>query len=93
MHSLPNIVKMIKLRSMKWIGHIGRMGKKRNTYGVLVRKPERKRTLRKTRCPLEHNIKMDLREIESDNMDWIHLVQNRDQCWALVNTVMELRVP
>jgi hypothetical protein len=39
------------------------------------------------------NIKIDLREIGWDGMDWIDLVQDRDQCRALVNTVMNLRVP
>jgi hypothetical protein len=39
------------------------------------------------------NIKMDLREIGRDGMDWIDLVQDRDQWRALVNTVMNLRVP
>jgi hypothetical protein len=39
------------------------------------------------------NIKMDLREIGCDDMDWIDLAQNRDQWRALVNTIMKLRVP
>jgi hypothetical protein len=40
-----------------------------------------------------YNIKMDLREIGWDDMDWIDLAQDRDQCIALVNTLMNLRVP
>jgi hypothetical protein len=56
------------------------MREKRNAYRMLVGKPE-------------GNIKMDLREIGWDGMDWIDLAQDRDQWRALVNTVMNLRVP
>jgi hypothetical protein len=55
-------------------------------------KPEGKRPLGRTRCRCVDNIKMDLREIGWDGMDWIDLVQNRDQWMALVNTVMNIRV-
>jgi hypothetical protein len=64
---------------------------KRNAYGILVGKPEEKRPLGRRRWV--DNIKTDLREIGWDSMDWIDLVQDRDQCRALVNTVMNLRVP
>jgi hypothetical protein len=59
---------------------------------ILVRKPEEKRPLGRTRRRWEDNIKMGLREIRWDGMDWIHLVQDRYQWRALVNTVMNLRV-
>jgi len=52
----------------------------------LVRKPEGKRHK-------EDNIKMDLREIGWEGMEWMHLAHNRDQWWALVNIVMNLWVP
>ncbi|PNF30906.1 hypothetical protein B7P43_G03642, partial [Cryptotermes secundus] len=58
----------------------------RNAYRIFVGKPERKR-------PLEDTLKMDLREIECDGMDWIDLAQDRDHWRALVNMVMNLRVP
>jgi hypothetical protein len=64
------------------------MGKKRNAYRILVGKSEGRPTRRWV-----DNIKMDLREIGWDDMDWIDLVQDRDQWRALVNTVMNLRVP
>jgi hypothetical protein len=55
--------------------------------------PKEKRPLGKSRHRWVDNIKMDLREIGWDDMDWIDLAQNRDQWRALLNTVMNLRVP
>jgi hypothetical protein len=68
-------------------------GAKRNAYSILVGNPEEKRLLRRPRRRWLDNIKMDLREIGCDGMDWIDLARNRDQLWALMNTVMNLRVP
>jgi hypothetical protein len=59
----------------------------------LAGKPEGKRPLGRPRGRWEDNIRMDLREILWEGVDWIHLVQDRDQWRALVNTVMNLRVP
>jgi hypothetical protein len=59
----------------------------------LVRKPKGKRPLGRPRCRWVDNIEMDVREIEWGGMDWIGLAQDRDQWRALVNTVMNLRVP
>jgi hypothetical protein len=84
---------MIKSRRMRWAGHVARMGEKRNAYRILVGKPEGKRPLGRPRCRWVDNIKMDLREIGWDGMDWIDLAQDRDQWRVLVNTVMNLRVP
>jgi hypothetical protein len=67
--------------------------KTRNAYRILVGKPEGKRPLRRQRRRWVDNIKMDLGEIGWDGRDWIELVQDRDQWRALVNTVMNLRVP
>jgi hypothetical protein len=58
-----------------------------------VEKPEGKRTLGRPRRRWVDNIKMNLREIGWDSMDWIKLAQDRDLWRALVNTVMNLRVP
>jgi hypothetical protein len=75
------------LYSSPWAGHVARMGEKRNAYRILVEKLEAKRPLGRPRRRWVDNIKMDLREIGWDGMDWI------DQWTALVNTVMNLRVP
>jgi hypothetical protein len=81
---------MIKSRRMRWAGHAAQMWEKRNTYRILVGKPEGKRPLGRQRRKWVDNVKMDLREIEWDEMDWIDLAVDRDQWPALVNTVMNL---
>jgi hypothetical protein len=69
------------------------MGETRNAYRILVGKPDRKRPLGRPRRRWVHNIKMDLREIVWGGVDWIELAQDRNQWRALVNTVMNLRIP
>jgi hypothetical protein len=69
------------------------VGEKRNAYRILVGKQEGKRPLGRPRSRSVDSIKIDLREIGSDGMDWIDVAQNRDQWRALVNMVMNLRVP
>jgi hypothetical protein len=93
LYSSPSIIRMIKSRNMSWGGHVARMGEKRNAYRILVGKPEGKRPLGRPRRRWVGNIKIDLREIGWDGMDWIDLAQDRDQWRALVNTVMNLLVP
>jgi hypothetical protein len=69
------------------------MGEKRNVYRLLVRKPEGKRPLGRPRHKWIGNIKMDFLEIGVSVVDWIGLAQNRYRWRALVNSVMNLRVP
>jgi hypothetical protein len=78
---------------MRWAGHVARVGEGRGVYRVLVGKPEGKRPLERTRRRWEDNFRMDLREIGIDEANWIRLAQDRVQWRALVNTVMNLRVP
>jgi hypothetical protein len=65
----------------------------KNAYRILVGKLEVKRQPGRPRRKWEDNIRMDLREIGWGDRDWIDLAQDRDQWRALVNTVMNLRVP
>jgi hypothetical protein len=69
------------------------MGKKRNVYSVLVGKPQGKRPLGRPRRRWEDNIKIDVQQVECWGMDWIDVAQDRDIWRALVNAVMNLRVP
>ena len=77
----------------RWVGHVARMGRMRGVYRVLVGKPEGKRPLGRARRRWEDNIKMDLQEVGCGAVDWIELAQDRDRWRALVNAVMNLRVP
>jgi hypothetical protein len=69
------------------------MGEMRTAFEMLVGKPEGKRLLRRPRRRCEDNIKMANREIGLEGVDWIRLAQDRGRWRALVNTVMNLRVP
>jgi hypothetical protein len=69
------------------------MGEKKNAYRILVGKPEGKRPLGRSRRRWLDNIKMDLKERGWDDMDWIDLALDRDQWRALVNMVINFRVP
>jgi hypothetical protein len=68
-------------------------GEKMNPYRIMMGKPEGMRPLGRLRHRWVNNIKIDLTEIEWGCIDWIDVAQNRDQWRALVNTVMNLRVP
>jgi hypothetical protein len=69
------------------------MGEVRGAYNISVGRPEGRRPLGRPRRRWEDNIKMDLTEMGFGDVDWIHWAQDRDRLWALVNTVMNLRVP
>jgi hypothetical protein len=65
----------------------------RNAYKILVGIPERKRPHRRLRHRWDYIIKMDLKEIGSEGVDWIRLTQDRDQWRAVVKSIMNLWVP
>ena len=69
------------------------MGEDRVVHRMLVGKPEGKRPLGRPRRRWEDNIKMDFQEVGYGGMDWIELAQDRDRWRALMNAVMNLRVP
>ena len=93
LYSLPNIVRVVKSRRMRWAGHVARMGEGRGVRRVLVGKPEGKIPLGRPRRRWAYNIKMDLQEVRGSCGDWIELGQDRERWRALVGTVRNLRVP
>ena len=93
LRSSPNIVRVLKSRRIRWAGHVARMEGRRGVCRVLMGKPEGKRTLGRPRRRWEDNIRIDLQEVECGRVDWIELAQDKDRWRALVNAVMNLRVP
>ena len=93
LYSLPNIVRVVKSRRIRWAVHVARMGEGRGVHRVLVVKPEGKRPLGRPRHRWEYIIKMDLQEVGGGCGDWMELAQDRERWRALVGTVMNLRVP
>jgi hypothetical protein len=84
---------MNKLRRMKWVGHVARIGEKGNVYRFLVGKPEGKRPPGRPRHRWVDIIKMELAEIGLGGVNWIGLAQDMGKWRALVNTVMNFQVP
>jgi hypothetical protein len=93
LYTSPNIVRVVKSRRMRWVGHVARMAEGRAVYGILVRKPEGMIPFGRRRLKWEDNIKMDLLEVGCGGMDWIEVAQDRYSLRAVVNAVMNLRVP
>jgi hypothetical protein len=93
LYSSPSIIRIIKSRRMRWVGLVARMGEKRNAYRLLVGKPEGKRPLGRPRRRRVDNISMDLGEVEWGDVDWIGLAKDRNRWRALVNSVLNFRVP
>jgi hypothetical protein len=79
LYSSPNIVRVIKSRKMRWVGHVVHMGERRAVYSVLVGKPEGKRPLGRHWHGWEDNIKMELQEVGFGGMDWIKLARVKDR--------------
>jgi hypothetical protein len=79
---LIHTIRMVKSRRMRWAGHVARMADNRNR--IMVGKTQENRPLRRPRCRWVDNIKMDLREIGWDGMDWIDLAQDSIKCWEVL---------
>jgi hypothetical protein len=92
LYSSLNIVRLIKSRRMRSVGHVVHMGEGRGVYRVLVGRPKDKRPLGRSRHRWEDNVKLDLRAIGTDGANWIQLAQDRVQWQAFVHTVMNLQV-
>jgi hypothetical protein len=80
-------------RRMRWAGHVVRMKEKMNAYRLLVGKPKRKRPLGRPRRRWMDNIRMYIGEVGWGDVDWIGVAQDRNRWRALVNSVLNLRVP
>jgi hypothetical protein len=78
---------------MRWACYVARTGEKRNAYRLLMGKPEGKRPLGRTRRRWVDNIRLDLGEVGWGDVDWIGLAKDRNKWKALVNSVLNLRVP
>jgi hypothetical protein len=86
LYSSQSIIRIMKARMMRWAGHVARMGVIRSAYRLVG-----KRTLGRRRWL--DNIRMDLVEVGWGDVDWIGLVQDTGRWRALVNSVLNLRVP
>jgi hypothetical protein len=93
LYCLPSIIRIIKSKRMRSAGLVARISERRNVYRLLVGKLEGKRPLGRPRCRWIDNIKMDLLEIGLSVVDWIGLAQDRYRWRAIVNSVMNRRVP
>jgi hypothetical protein len=78
---------------MRWVGHVARIGERKNSWSISDGKSEGKRPFGGPRHRWEDNTGMDLREMGCEGMEWMKLAHNRDQRQSLVDTVTNLRVP
>jgi hypothetical protein len=90
LYSSPNIIRQIKSRRMRCVGHVACIGEERKVYRILVGRPEGERPLGRLRHRWEDGIQMDFREIGWRSVNWIQLAQDRDWWRAVANTVMNL---
>jgi hypothetical protein len=93
LYSSPSLIRIIRSRRMRLAGHVARIGEKRSAYRLLVGKPEEKRPLGRPRRRWVDDIRMDLGEVGWGDVDCIGLAKDRNRWRALVNSVLNLRVP
>ena len=93
MYRSPNIVRVIKFRTLRWAGHVAIMEEGRSAFKILTGKPAGKRPLGRPRRRWEDNIRMDLEEIGVNAGNWVDSAQDWDYWRALVNAALNLPVP
>ena len=95
-HSLyrsPNVVRFIKSKRLIWTGHASRMEEDRSAFKILTGEPTGKRPWGRSSHRWEENIRMNLKEIDTNTRNWVDSAQDRD-CWkALLNSTLNLPVP
>ena len=89
----PNISRGIKSRRLIWVGNVARREEGRSASKNLTCKPTGKKSLGRTRCRWDANIRMDVKEIGINTRNWADLAQDRDYWRALVNAALNLWVP
>ena len=93
MYRSPNIVRVTKSRGFRWAGHVARMEEGSSAFNILTGSPAVRRPLGRPRSTWEDNIRMDLEEIGVNAGNWVDSAQDRNYWRALVNAVLNLRVP
>ena len=96
LHSLyrsPNIISVIKSRRLRWVSHVARMEDGRSAFKTLTGTHTENIPLGKPRRRWEDNIRMSLKEIGINTMNWVDSAQDRNYWRALVNAALNLRVP
>jgi hypothetical protein len=93
LYSSPNIIRVIKLRRLRWAEQVAHMGEGRGVYRVVVGGLGGKRSLGRPKGREEDKVKMDLREIGINGTNLIRLAQDKVQWRAFVNVVVSLQVP
>jgi hypothetical protein len=88
-----NIIRVTNSRRMRWVSYVACTRDMRNEYNILVGKLEREEQFGRNKHRHKDNIRIDVREVVWNGMDWMLLAQERDQWRAVVKTVTNLWVP
>jgi hypothetical protein len=84
----PNVISTINRTRIRSTGHAARIGQKRNAYRGFCRKSERTRPHGRSMPSWEDNVKVDIKEMGDEGVDWIYLAQDRDKWQTIVNTTV-----
>ena len=91
MYSLPNITRESESWRMRWTGHVARIGERSAPYRILVGKPTGGKCLARPNLIWEDNIKVEIKAIEWEGVNWINLAQYGGRCWEFVDTLRNLQ--